>query len=489
MKQRPSPLSWLHLPFGGVARNMILVGGGTALGQGALVVASPILTRLFDPEAFGLLSVYGAVLAVLVSVASLRYDFAIPIANDAAEAVHLFMISVVLAVVASALLGIVVVGWGPDLAVFLGATAFRAFLWVLPVGLMVLAIGQALASWAVFHRSFPALGRWRSVQGLAQAICQVVLGLLRFGPLGLILGDLVGRLFGMQRLLRSLAVDVRGTQISAATLRGYAKARWGFARVMTTASLLNALTTQIPFLLIPAAFGLQSSGQYFLAYRMLVLPSSLVSSAFNQVFFGEASFRRSDPQELHDLAYNGAVSLLIFAVPSYLIVAVGGGALIEFAFGHEWQEAGAYAQIIAPSLILWSVTHPISSLLLIGRRERESLAFTAAELCIRTGALLLGVVAQSLVVGVASLSIVSILLGVGSLWRFLRVASVHLTELIRPTARITALTLPSIVLVILVGLVVPAAVPLAMAVGWCFAFGLAVKVSPELRGLLKDAND
>ena len=74
-------------------------------------------------------------------------------------------------------------------------------------------------------------------------------------------------------------------------LRRYAGERWAFARVMTGASFLNALSLQVPFLLIPALFDLQSSGQYFLAYRILVLPGSLVAAAVSQVFFGEASFR------------------------------------------------------------------------------------------------------------------------------------------------------------------------------------------------------
>jgi O-antigen/teichoic acid export membrane protein len=272
-------------------------------------------------------------------------------------------------------------------------------------------------------------------------------------------------------------------------MRRYGRERWSFARVMTTASFFNALTNQMPFLIIPAAFGLDSSGQFFLAYRMLVLPSSLVSAAFNQVFFGEASFRREDSQRLHDLAHDGAVSLLAFSIPTYAIIAVGGGALFALVFGPEWSEAGLYVQILAPSLILWSVTHPMSSLLLIGRRERESLVFTAIELVLKTGALGIGVVAESLTVGVVMLSIVTILLSVGSLWRFLRVASVKLPELVPPAGRIVALTLPSVGLVVLVGRVAPVGIPLAMAVGWAISLALMVRFSGELRTMLSGSHD
>ena len=468
---------------------MLLVGGGTALGQGALVVAAPVLARLYDPGAFGLYSVYAAVLAVLVTVASLRFDFAIPIASDPIEAVYLFVLSVVLALGSCVILGLVVLLWGAQLSAALGAESLTPYVWLLPIGLFVLSVAQALSGWATFHRSFSALGRWRTMQGLAQAVGQVALGLIQAGPVGLIVGDMAGRTFGMQKLLRSLIATARSTRLSRATLGRYARERWGFARVMSAASFINALTNQMPFLIIPAAFGLDSSGQFFLAYRMLVLPSSLVSAAFTQVFFGEASFRRDDSQRLHDLAHDGAVSLLAFSIPTYAIIAVGGGALFALVFGPQWTEAGLYVQILAPSLILWSVTHPMSSLLLIGRRERESLAFTMTELVLETGALGIGVVAGSLTLGVLLLSIVTILLSVGSLWRFLRVASVRLPELVRPAGRIVALTLPSVGLVLLAGRVAPVTVPLAMAVGWVVSLALMVRFSGELRTMLSGSHD
>ena len=65
------------------------MSGAATIGQGAIVVAAPVLARLYDPQAFGLPSVYAAVLSVLVAIASLRFDFAIPIATDPVEVAHL----------------------------------------------------------------------------------------------------------------------------------------------------------------------------------------------------------------------------------------------------------------------------------------------------------------------------------------------------------------------------------------------------------------
>jgi O-antigen/teichoic acid export membrane protein len=258
---------------------------------------------------------------------------------------------------------------------------------------------------------------------------------------------------------------------------------------MTAASLLNALSLQIPFLLIPILFDLSSAGQYFLAHRVLVLPASLVAAAVNQVFFGEAAFRRDDAERLRSLARNAAISLLIFAIPTYTIVLVAGPPLIRSVFGSEWDLAGTFAQISAPWLILWSVANPISGLLLVGRRERESLAFTAAELAVKTGALLAGAALHSLIAGIVILSIASVAINFAGVWRFLRVARVGIGELFRPAARIVAICLVPVGAVAVVAVAAPAALLVVSGLAWLVAIGLCVRFSPEPRALQATSRD
>ena len=208
------------------------------------------------------------------------------------------------------------------------------------------------------------------------------------------------------------------------------------------------------------------------------------ATAVSQVFFGEASFRRTDSPSLHDLARNVALSLFVFSIPTYGIVAVGGTALFSAMFGDEWAVAGTYAQIMAPWLAVWSVASPISSLPLVGRRERESLAFTAGELVLRTAALGIGAMVGSLTVGLVALSLTAVLLNIAALWRFLRVASVTLRELLRPVGRTLALTVPFMGLIVVAGQVAPGVVPLVSIVGGALALALAARFSPELRALV-----
>jgi lipopolysaccharide exporter len=476
--------------LGGIARSMLVVGGAAAVGQAAIVIAAPLLARLYDPQAFGVFSVYAAVLSIMVGVASLRFDLAIPIARDASEAVQLLALSVAIAAVSSLLVALGLAAWASPAGATVVTGAPMPSLWLLPVALLVAAAAQALSSWAVYSRQFAALGRMRALQGVAQAAGQTVLGLLGAGGLGLVVGDVIGRAAGMEQLFRRLFETLRSLRPTRAGMARGARDHWGFARVMTVATLLSALSLQVPFLLIPVLFDLPSSGQFFLAYRMLVLPATLVGTAVSQVFFGEASSRRYDPSKLHDLAFNVTISLFVFSIPTYALAAAGGPTLFTAVFGSQWELAGEYARIMAPWLILWSVASPISSLLLVGRRERESLAFTAVELMARAGSLVVGGVLHSLVAGLILLSAVSVLLNISALWRFLRVASVHLGDLVRPVGRILLLTVPFVGVVILATVLMPPIIVVATTVAaWALATVVVLRRSPEPRALIAGAND
>ena len=185
---------------GGIARDFAVVGGATIVGQGALILAAPLLARLYDPAAFGLLSVFAAVLSILVAVASLRFELAIPIATNADEAVHLFVLSVLISLASSVIVAGAVLLWGPELADMLGEAGLASVLWLLPIALALACFTQAVASWAVYTKAFSSLGRMRVAQGIAQSGFQLAFGVLQLGAIGLVLGDVASQFVGVGQL-------------------------------------------------------------------------------------------------------------------------------------------------------------------------------------------------------------------------------------------------------------------------------------------------
>ncbi len=59
-------------------RNVGVLTGGTFFAQALMAAALPILTRLYTPQDFSVLAIYIAVLSIIIGVANLGLNYAIP---------------------------------------------------------------------------------------------------------------------------------------------------------------------------------------------------------------------------------------------------------------------------------------------------------------------------------------------------------------------------------------------------------------------------
>ena len=93
------------LPAGEFVRGAMAIAAGTGAAQLISVASSPVLTRLYSPSDYGVMSVAVSILFVLISVTCLRYEFAIPLPRDDVEAANLLGLSLLTNLAMSAAVG------------------------------------------------------------------------------------------------------------------------------------------------------------------------------------------------------------------------------------------------------------------------------------------------------------------------------------------------------------------------------------------------
>ena len=74
---------------------VFILGTGTIFSQLLNIITIPILTRLYSPADFGLLGIFTAVLTVIMTFISFRYEYAIPVPKDTENAAHLLVLCIV----------------------------------------------------------------------------------------------------------------------------------------------------------------------------------------------------------------------------------------------------------------------------------------------------------------------------------------------------------------------------------------------------------
>ncbi|NER94659.1 MAG: oligosaccharide flippase family protein [Symploca sp. SIO1B1] len=362
----------------------------TALAQALTILASPLLTRLYTPEDFGILAVYTSLLSLFVVVGSWRYQLAIPIASNDLAAANVLALSVIALVFMTLLSGFAMGILGSNIVTWTNAPELQPYLWLLPLGLFGAGMYQVLNYWAIRKKTFGYLAQTKLSQGVGQLITQLVLGLIHFRPLGLLLGDVVGRVAGSSRIA-TLAWKQNHTvfrEISVSQMRSVASRYWRFPVLSGSSALLNSAGLQLPALLIAAFYGTQVAGWFALGQRIIGIPMALIGISVSQVYFSEAArLLRDNPEELRQFFFKTTRRLLTIGILPIGILAMGGPWLFNLVFGKAWLEAGKYVQILALMFLCQFVVVPISQTLNVIERQDLQLAWDVSRLFLVIGSL------------------------------------------------------------------------------------------------------
>lgn len=401
------PLRWLKrlLPKGQFVRSVAVLVGGTVLGQGLVILVSPILTRLYTPDDFGILAVYISCLSILGSVASLCYELAIPLPEDDKTAASLLVLSLAIVVGISCLVGLGVWLVGEQVVYLVSAPALKPYLWLLPLSFLGMGIYQALSGWAVRKGYFTRIAQTKLSQSIGKVVTQIGMGIIVPGSFGLLLGDVIGRVSGTGTLAtltwRKHSTVLR--QVDVSEVRRAASRYRRFPLLSSAATLLNNLGLRLPTLLLASLYGSQVVGWLDLGDRVLIVPLALIGAAIKQVYVNETALAmRTDPERLPRIFFKVMGSMFLIAFPYIGFMAVFAPRLFPIVFGAEWAEAGVYVQFLAVMFLLQSMANPTSGTIDVLERQDLHLLREVTRIVLLSGVfVVIGVLHLEPVMGVA----------------------------------------------------------------------------------------
>ena len=370
-------------------RNVAQLVGGTTIAQTIAVVASPVLARMYAPDAFGTFGVFLAVVSLGTVAVSLRYEAAIPLPERDETARALLLLSLLLAIGLSAVAALVALAVVAGPAGSLLGRSLREVLVLVPVALLGSGVQQAMSWWATRREAFSTSARASVAQGGAQAGGQLALGAAGAGAGGLEVGLVLGRLAGVTYLGSAMG-GPRDLfrRLRLADLKEAAREYRRFPLVALWTALLNSAGFQIPILVLAGLFQAAVAGWFLLTVRVLQLPLSLIGSAVGQVYYARAS--RADAGQLREVTAAVFAALLLLGTGPMLLLAIGGPEGFAIVFGEAWRPAGQYAAWLAPWLLIVFVASPLSTVVLVLSRQGGELVFQVSLLAVRVAALVAG---------------------------------------------------------------------------------------------------
>jgi O-antigen/teichoic acid export membrane protein len=381
-----------RLPSSAFFRGALRISAGASLAQLILILSSPVLTRLFVPADYGAYAVATSILAILVAVATLGYEFAIPLPRSEEDAANVVAVCLIVVIAMSLGTAVIMVLAGGTIATVAGAPSLGPYLPILALGVLSGGISTALIGWAIRTRTYSEIVANRLTQSGTLVAAQVGFGLLGAGAPGLFGGAIVGSLAACIRLASATwgrwASTFRGV-----TRRGISAAASRYRRfpLFTSPSiLLNTLGLEAAVLVVVALYGTDVGGHFALAQRVIQLPVTVVGVAIAQVYFAEAAqVARERPSDLRRLFWRTTRALMAVAIAPAVLGGLAAPFLFGPVFGDAWHEAGQFVAILAPMYFLIFVTSPTGATLDILERQDLRLVREIVRLVLIAGVILL----------------------------------------------------------------------------------------------------
>lgn len=326
--------------------NALAMLTGTVMAQALPLLAAPLLTRLYTPEAFGLQTLFMGLAASLAVLATCRMDLAVvlPESDEESLAILGFALRTALAVAALTWLAVPLAGLAT------GRALPSEWLWLLPLMVLAIAVFQLCVGLASRERAFRRVATGNVANQASYVTAALLAGVAGASTLGLVAAKALGQAVGAGLLgrasVRQLLAALR--QVTFGRARAAAGRYRQFLVFNTPYSLVGSVARDAPIYTFSLLAAIGSAGFFGLARTVLLAPTLLASNAFSQVFYREAVALKGTPR-LQQLTLGLLrLGLLAFA-PLFAFCAVWGDAVFATLFGENWRTAGVFAMILAPA--------------------------------------------------------------------------------------------------------------------------------------------
>ena len=346
----------------------LLTGG--ALAQLVPLLLGPVLARLFSPEAFGLFTAFATIAASVAVVACARYEYALPMARDEAEAAALLALALRIWVGVVALS--VPLAWG------LHAAGRLPVAWALPLSVAATGLLQLLMMWSNRAEAYGALAASRFVQYAGAALLQVALGwwLWRGSAAGadaawaLVLGPVIAVALAAPLLARTAPAGGWSAlwRVPGHAMRSVARRYRDFPLLNTPHAFLGTLQDALAVALLIAWSGEAAAGFWGLALRYLKAPATLVGTAVSQALYPRLT--QSTPAEAQRAVRQVMALLGALALVLMLVLLLVGPWLFATVFGAQWRDAGELARALAPYIAAHFVAAPLAVVTMAWQSQR-----------------------------------------------------------------------------------------------------------------------
>ncbi|MCF8224403.1 MAG: oligosaccharide flippase family protein [Bacteroidales bacterium] len=413
-------------------RNVATLMTGSTVAQLIALAIYPILTDLYEPEDFGLFSLYMGIIAITGILSTGRYHLAILMPSDDKNALNVASVAFVISVMVGLfLLSIVALFRKPIAAVF-NNPGIEQWLWLVPLSTFLIAFFQISIYWHNRRMSF----RNTAAGNLVQSITNSAVKLSTSGTLpsggGLISGAIAGQLAGSGFFFYRWIVKFRHyfKNISWVSMKEVSRTYYRFPGFNMPNNLVNNISNSLPVFLISAYFGAAELGFYSLGFTMIFSPMNLVTNSMEQVFSQRLIAKYNNGVTIwKDFSTLLKRSFQLGFIP-FLLAGIFGPFLFRIIFGAEWEVSGNYMRLLMPWFFTAFMANQLTFIPDLFSRQKTAFLLNVIRLLLRIAGLAIGIYYQDIMLALGLFSLSSLTIVIVTLIWYIRLVKRFEGELV-----------------------------------------------------------
>lgn len=375
-------------------RNVTVLATGTAAAQLITLISSPIITRLYGPEAFGIMGVFTAIIQMFAPISALTYPIAIVLPKDDRNAKSIIRLSLYLCLGIAILILLILLFFNESIVTLFQIQEVSSYLYLIPLVVIFSGIMQVSEQWLIRTKQFGISAKAAVFQSTVINGSKVGIGF--FNPVASVLIVLSALANGLKASImiffikKSNYKEQFSQQEPLLSMTGLAKKYKDFPLFRAPEVLINSLSQRIPVLMLTTFFGPVAAGFYTLGNTVLQKPIQLIGNSVGDVFYPRISEAANNKESLTNLIKKATLALVGIGIVPFGLVIIFGPWLFSFVFGEEWFTAGKYAQWLGIFLFCEFINKPSVKALPVLSAQLFHLNFTIITAIVRIAALLVG---------------------------------------------------------------------------------------------------
>lgn len=388
--------------------NISILFTGTILAQVVTMAATPILSRLYGPEAFGELGVFTSLLSIAGVAVTMRYDQAIVVENDDKKASDIFKLGFISVLLVTCITAISIFSLS-NVIITNYKIQNTHILYFLPITLFVTGLFALLQAVSLRRGSFKLNSASNAIRSLTVAGVQTCFGFNWANSIGLIFGQFTGVVLALLVLGHRLKHDTLNLLRDKVSFKELKKTFINYKEYPlygTPQALTNSISQNIPMLMLGSFFGIKIVGLYLLPLKLLQLPVTLFGGTTKQAFLKKIADCRKNNHSILKLYKTITLLLLAIGLVLFGFTAVFSQKIFTLFLGNEWITSGTIAMWLSLWLCFAFINPPSTAYLYASKQIKWLFVYECILLALRVTSIAVGaVVYNDAIISIALFSI------------------------------------------------------------------------------------